>query len=53
MLYNANDPSSLFWSFLSYGRRGRILSVQQEVILSRKGKGGGCGDGFVASHGGE
>lgn len=48
MLYDANDPESLFWSFLSYGRRGRILSVQQELALAKRGRGSG-GDGYSAS----
>jgi len=52
MLYNVNDPDSRFWSFLSYGRKGRYLTGKQEaMIMSRKGAarddgygGGGGGD---------
>lgn len=37
MLYDASNPDSLFWSFMSYGRRGRVLTVQQESKLGRRG----------------
>lgn len=36
MLYDSNNPESLFWDFLSYGRGGRVLTVQQQTSMARK-----------------
>lgn len=48
MLYDATNPDSLFWSFLLYGRGGRVLSVQQASKLGRRAT---IGDGYGAGAG--
>ncbi len=52
MLYYPGDPASQFWNFTFVGRRGRILTVQQEIALAKKGRGSG-GDGYAGGYGGE
>ena len=49
MIYDVKNPDSLFWSFLSHGRKGRYLTAkQQAMMMSRKGAvrddGYGAGD---------
>jgi len=45
MLYDGSNPNSPFWLFLSYGRSGRQLTIQQECRIGRSTDGsyGGAG----------
>lgn len=38
MLYNANDPESLFYDFLVYGRGGRVMTIQEHTSMAKKTK---------------
>lgn len=37
MLYDSRNPNSHYYDFLEYGRKGRTLTLQQELILGRRG----------------
>ena len=42
MIYDVNDPDSLYWTFLHFGRKGRYLSEKDEA--KQGGRGGGDGN---------